>query len=276
MADESYTDLPRPFYNNWSRSLRPAAHALWAWHSALASAPAMGGNETEASVETFYQDERERAEAGEPMRLVRESVWTEAYAVCDEHGLDRALLGAQAEAARHLHGRTQFETASTLDRFVHMWAVPHGRLLAGLAGADFSTQVACADELARGFFYLGRLLRLPADIKQRRLFIPMEDVRQADVSIQQLREGAVDESVQRLLWKQSVRARDAFAQGQPLIADLGLRQRYALKRWWLGALEVLSELERRDYDLWSEPVRLSWYRRFQIYLHSLFGRATTR
>ncbi len=272
MRDDGSSHLPRPFYDDWSSRLRPAAHALWAWHSALAEPSPVRDHGGQVGVEGLFEAERARAEAGEPMRLLREEVWADAYAACEEHGLDRALLGAQVTGARALYRETQFETANALKDFVRVWAVPHGRLLAGLAGADYSTQLRAADELARGFFHLGRLVALPRDVKHDRLFLPLEDCRQAGVTVKQLRAGTVDESVRRLLWKHSVRIRDALVQGRSLINDLPFRQGYALKWYWMGARALLKELDRRDYDLWRSPLDLGSFRRAQVYMRTLFGR----
>lgn len=268
MSDSPSDRLPRPFYDSWSRRLRPAAHALWDWHSALVEPVVPAG----ASADGFFDEQRQLAEAGAPVRLMSEEVSAAAYEACETYDLDFDLLGAQVEAARVLHGATRFETAEELERFVRLWAVPHARLLAGLAGLDYSVQRAWADELARGFFHLGRLSTLPADIAQDRLFLPLEELQQVDVTMDQLREGRLDDGVRRLLWKHSVRIRDALAQGQALIQDLSFRQRYALKRFWFGALALLNELDRRDYDLWSEPLDLSVFRRLQVYLQTVFGR----
>jgi phytoene synthase len=276
MAPDPTTDLPRPFFDQWSRARRPAAHALWRWHSALTDPQPLGQNGTVTALDTFFDEECRRAEAGEPMRVVREDVWSDAFAACEEHDLDRRLLGAQVDAARRLCGETRFETAEALKGFVGRWAVPHGRLLAGLAGVEMSVQLSYADELARGFFHLAHLLRLPADLAEDRLFVPLETLHQRDVTVDQLRAGRLDESVQGLLWKESVRVRDALAQGRPLIAALSLRHRFALKRFWVGALELLNDLERRDYDLWDDPPRLSLLRRAQVYLQTLLGRSVSR
>ena len=276
MSDDRLSHLPRPFYDQWSRRRRPAAHALWAWHSALADPQPPGTNGTEAAVEAFFDEERQRAEAGEPLRVLREEIWTDAYAACEEHDLERSLLAAQVYAARRLYGETRFETSTALKEFVGQWAAPHGRLLAGLAGVDMSIRLQYADELARAFFHLGRLLTLPQDVRRGRLFIPLDALNQRNVTVAQLQEGTVDEGVQGLLWKESVRVRDALAQGRPLIQNLSLRHRFALKRFWVGALELLKELERRDYDLWSEPVELSLFRRVQVYLQTLLGRSVSR
>jgi len=276
MSTEASPDFPRPFYDQWSGRLRPAAHALWAWHTALTDPQPLGSNGTVESVDAFFEEERRRAEAAEPMRLLREAVWRDAYEACEDNDLDRSLLGAQVTAARVLYGETRFETSSALKDFVGLWAVPHGRLLAGLADITMSVRLRYVDELARGFFHLGRLLTLPHDVREGRLFIPVEDIRQRGVTVEQLQRGDLDDSVQNLLWKESVRIRDALAQGRPLIANLSLRRRFALKRFWVGALELLKELERRDYDLWSEPLGLSFFRRVQVYLQTFLGRSGSR
>jgi len=276
MPDDRSIAFPRPFYDQWGRRRRPAAHALWHWHSALAEPGEAVSRSDEADVDAFFDAERARAEAGGPLRLRSKSVSTEAYATCKEYGLDRSLLAAQVDAARLLVGDTRFETAADLKRFVGRWALPHARLLAALAGIEMSVQYGYVDELARGFFHLGRLVTLPRDVRDGRLFLPMETLRQRHVSVEQLQSGIVDDSVEGLLWKESVRVRDALAQGRPLIASLSLRHRFALKRFWIGALEVLDEMERRNYDLWSRPLTLSFFRRVQVYVQTLLGRSVSR
>lgn len=268
MADVPAPDLPRPFYGEWSRRRRPAAHALWHWHAALVEPAVPVGN----AASSFFDEERARAKAGDPLRVMAEETWSAAYEACERHELNFDWLGAQVEAARLLHGETWFQNGDELDRFVRLWAVPHARLLAGLAGLDNRVQIGWVDELARGFFHLAHLISLPADVARNRLFLSQEELRQFEVTVDQLRTGPATEAVRRLLWKQSVRVRDALRRGKPLIDDLSFRQRYALRRYWYGALTFLEELDRRDYDLWSAPVELSLRRRLEVYLLMFFGR----
>jgi len=269
MADARSPDLPQPFYDDWSQRRRPAARALWHWHSALA-APTVP---SDASIDPFFDEERARAEAGDPLRVVPENTWSSAYEACEQYSLNYDWLGAQVEAARLLVGTTRFETADRLDTFVRLWAVPHARLLAHLADVTNSVQISWVDELARGFFHLAHLAALPADLERDRLFLPLDELRQYDVSVDQLRSGPVTEDVQRLLWKQSVRVRDALQRGRSLAQDLSFRQRYALWWYWYGALALIEELDRRAFDLWSEPIDLSWFRRMEVYLQVVFGRS---
>ncbi|WP_103026484.1 squalene/phytoene synthase family protein [Salinibacter altiplanensis] len=269
MGDDTHTsDLPRPFHDDWSRRRRPAARALWHWHSALV-APTVP---QDRDPESFFDEERARAEAGTLLCGVPDETASAAYEACETHSLPLDWLGAQVEAARLLAGETRFEQADQLDTFVRLWAVPHARLLAHLADVTNSVQIGWVDELARGFFHLGHLLRLPVDLEHGCLFVPLEELRQYDVSVERLRTGPVSEGARRLLWKQCVRVRDALQRGRALADDLGIRQRYALLRYWHGALALLDELDRRDYDLWSAPIELSRVRRLEVYLLMLFGR----
>ncbi len=277
MSDSSPADLPRPLYDDWPGALRPHVQALWDWHSGLLEAPPVTRNGQSAVDASFFAEEKARAREGKPLRLLREDIWKPAYRVCAEHDLSRTHLADQIDAAQQLQGRVRFDDTPALNRFVRHWVVAHGRLLGGLAGMDQKWNRSKLDELARGFFFVGRLIRLPRDLERDWLFIPVDNLEQSGVSIDQLRDGRLDDNVRRLLWKQSVRARDAMGQGQPLIPTVEeWRLRFVLKRWWLGALEMLSEVERREYDLWSAPIKLPLFRKTQVYLQAIFGKATMR
>lgn len=280
MPTEATLSLPRPFSGDellgrlvWTRRQRPAARALWRWHTALA-APALEAVDGDPAA--VLDKEQARAEAGEPMRIVPEPVWRGAYSACEDNALDRRELARQVKAAHAFQGTTRFETTDDLKPFVRRWAVSHGRLLAQLAGVTLGIQFDYVDEWARGFFYLARLLRLPSDIAGDRLFFPRETLRERTVTVEQLHTGPPEPNVQRLLWRESVRVRDAFAQGRPLMAALSLRQRFFLKRAWMGAVELLDALDRRDYDLWGKRPTLSTGRRIRVYLRTLFGRSGSR
>ncbi len=271
---QSTAELPRPFYSEWPRSKAKAAKALWAWHAALSRPQPVGGDGTVSWVEEYFLDERERVENTEPLRTVREGIWRAAYEAAETHDLDLSLLAEQVTSARHLQGSVRFTSTTELESFARSWAVPHARLLARLAGVEHDWQIKHVDELARGFFFLARFLSLPHDLENGQLFIPISDLRHNDVSVSMLRDGELTGGMRRLFWKHSIRIRDAFGQGQPLVKDLNFRYRMALKRWWHGALELLNEIERRDFDIWSEPITLSPYRKLQVYLMTVFGRAT--
>lgn len=267
--------LPRPFYDDpWPAALRPDVHALWQWHHALRTpdAPALDG----ADLTAFFEVERAAVEAGAPVRVVPEAVRAEAYRACRAHRLPLALLAEQVTAARHFTGPVRFANSPEVNAFIQAWIGPHARLLAHMADAAHSWQVPMVNELAAAFFWVRCLVMLPRDLARDWLFIPEDDLATYGVSVAQLREGRRDEALRRLLWKQAIRARDAFAQGEKLVLELPRRYANGLKRYWLGGLEVLHEVERRDYDLWSKPVTLSAFYRLQVRFQARFGRTTFR
>lgn len=259
-------NLPLPFFDDpWRGDEKEAAQALWAWRGALAEAR---GTLAEFEIAAG------RVESGhEPEQLVPEEVAKAALVVCRQYALPLDALAAQVRAAAHLQSAVRFGTRAELHVFVQNWAVAHGRLLARLAGVTLRAQQPLVDELATGFFLTSCLAQLPRDLARDHLFIPLDELEQAGVALDQLRAGVADEPVRRLLWKQDVRARDALAQGQALARDLDGRQRRAFKRAWLGALELLNQIDRRDYDVWSEPVALTPGVRWQIHLHAFTGKA---
>jgi len=276
MDDVSPTGLPLPFLEDpWKGSKKTAAQALWQWHRALWTG---GASLLEGAEGGRYDldEERKRAIAGKVLAMLPEAVSRQAYEACTAHGLPLSLLADQLYSVEHLREGLRFETVADLKAFIQQAVVPHAYLLGQLADLTGSWQLGYLDELTRAFFLVGRLSTLSEDIQRDWLFIPLDEMAFAGVTIEQLREGRVDAGMRKLLWKQAVRARDSFAQAEPLVRDLSGRMARAFKRWWLGGLEVLHEIERMDYDVFSRPVTLSAFRRIQVRLHALVGRTALK
>ncbi len=274
-ANNDKNQIPQPFNETvWTKALRPAAQVLWQWHRYLAEPVVYRRGEADWSA--FFEEESVRAEAGQTLRILPQPVVEAAYETCRAHNLPRALLADQVNASAGFLTAMRFETYAALQAFIQPWAGSQGRLLARLAGHKRSWQLPLVDELTRAFFLTGRLAHLPDDLARDRLYIPLDEMRHAGVSLEQLRAGEVDEAMRRLFWKQIVRVRDAFAQGQSLARDLPRWQRRVFKRWWLGGLELVNEIERRDYDVWSQPLTVSSVQRFRVRIQALAGRTSFR
>ncbi len=276
MTETSNLDsLPKPLYDDgWPRAVRPHARALWDFHTALVGAhtPDLDGRDLEA----FFEAERESVLAGGSLRSIPDEVTSRVYEAVEAHAVPRALLGRQVMAARKFKESIRFFDGTEVRAFIRDWAHSHGRALAHLAGVSGSWQMSYVDEYSTAFFWVGRLVTLHRDLERDWLFIPESDLEQAGVGVEDLRRGKVTEPVRRLLWKQTIRAKDAFAQSEQLVLDLPRRYAGGVKRWWIGGLEVLNEIARRDYDVWSEPINLSRFYRLQVRLQARFGRTTFR
>ena len=278
MAEEKGNDAARgwrPFYEDgWSGERQSAARALWQWHLHLydTAHPALDGDDLTA----YFEAERKNAEAGEPLHAVPEEVWQAAYDACERFDLPRHMLARQVRGARLAIPPVRFESRDDLKAFLAFWTIPHARLLAHLGEAAYTWQLHHVDELAQGFFLTGRLVHLPREVAQDRIYFPRAELRQYDVTEEDLREGCIDENVKGFLWKQIVRARDHLGQGHQLTRELTGRRARALRKWWMGAMDMLREIEDRGYDVWSEPVALSRFQRWRIQLFALVGSTQMR
>ena len=182
----------------------------------------------------------------------------------------------QLDAAHYFYSPIQMQDAREFKAFVADWESPHIYLIAKLADAAYTWQRKLIDELTMALFIVDLLLDLPARIKKGEIFIPLSEMNHAGVSIGQLEKGEQADEVERLLWKQTIRARDAFAQGQPLIKELDRKYRGTVKKNWLTGLEYINEIEKRNYDLWSKSFDLSGLQRFQVVVLSWIGRGVRK
>lgn len=199
-----------------------------------------------------------------------------AEQVCAAYDLPAELLAVQAGAARRLELPVRFTTGSELKPWIRAWAGAHARLLAHLGGVAHRWNHHQIEELAIGHFLTARLVALPDDLEQDRLFIPTDELDHFGVPLEALRRGDVEERARRLLWKQAIRARDALGQGRPFMQDLEGSTLRGVRRWWNETLEVLDEVERRGFDVWSGTLALPWWRRAHLSYQTWLGKAALR
>jgi len=260
-----------PFYDDpWVGDQADAAAAIWDWHSAL-HRKALAAPDLE--VEDF-QLEAERVRVEMTTRLLEESVQERARSAVSRWSLDPNLFAIQMEAAVVFTGPTSFADKQELLAFVDRWAASLGRLLISVAGSNREWQIPWVDALSRGFFLLGRMLALPSDAVRGQVFFPQDEMEFFGVTLSELTSAPPSDDVRKLLWKQCVRIRDQFAQALPLAEELPRKQAAGFRRWWLGGLEMVNTIERKDYDVWSEPITLSPFHRAQVRYQSRFGRLT--
>ncbi|MEZ4700289.1 MAG: squalene/phytoene synthase family protein [Rhodothermales bacterium] len=266
------TAAPIPFdASRWPAGQREAVSVLQAWRASVETHTARALRDSAACVAA-----EEALLQGRIPEGIDERAYLAARAACEAHGVPVEWLARQVRAAWAFGGPAAFPDWEALQGFADDWAGSYGVILARLAGATGRWQEPSARSLATGFFIVGRLLTLPADAAAGRIFIAASDLEKGGVSVEALREGRPDEALRRVLWKQLIRARDAFAQGQELIRDLSRPYRGELKRTWLGALAVLDEVERRKFDLWTRPITLTPIQRFQLRIQAIIGKGASR
>jgi len=259
--------LPRPYYGKgFGRTQQAAAEAFWDWYLHLNQAPPSWAEHSDEALRTLVLEERPLPDVPEdPMRAL--------YQHADAQGVPLEVFARQIRSAVRTGEELRFSSYDELETFMEegvcMLAEAHMHLL------DMANrfQLAHAHAFARALFYISRLIKLPEDVKQGRLFIPLQELEQYGIEEHRLFRGEVNEPLRRVLWRVTVRARDELAQAEPLAADLPWRARGVYKRFWIGGLDALARIERRNFDVWSRPINVRWIDRFRIRLHSLFSRS---
>lgn len=264
---------PLPFQaSEWPRKQRAAVSALWAWFHALQGVVLPDERDLAEEVEA----ERTRLADGKLPSWVDPKPWHAALEVVHAHGLKKVYLLDTLHVLATNGRSLVLADKAALYTHIDQVLVPHARLLAQLANADHTWQKPYVTEFARGFFVITSLIHLKDDMARGRLFIPQTEMDQAGITVADLKSGNVTEPVRKLLWKQVIRARDAFSHAQPLVQDVARPYRTMVKRAWFGGLEVLGEIERRKYDVWSRPVVLSPLQHAQVRLQARLGKAASR
>ena len=261
----------QPFRDfRWKAEKQQAVDLIWDWHHYLRSECAANGIER---LSHLLEEDSRRLQLGQTPDILPEHLVNRVIETSSRHVLPLEWFGEQMKYAHRFYEPIRIVNPAELKSLVKGWVSPHAYLIAKMADAAHNWQRKQLDELSLGFFLVDALIHLREDLAERdHLFIPMSELEHAGVSVDQLKSGNLDESMRRLLWKQTIRARDAFAQGQPLLKDLERRYRGVFKRNWLTGLELINEIEKRKYDVWSAPVQLSRIQTFQIRVLTLIGK----
>lgn len=258
----------------WSPDQRRSFDFIQAWVDALKAGDYAG--KSREALKDLFEEDAARIEAERASQIIPRRLLDAVRADADGEPLRLEWLTKLVRSAHFYHGPLQFASSIELKQFLEAAVVPRGYLVASLADVAHRWQLPQVYDLAVAFFLVTRLVTLPEDLARDRLFIPLADLDQAGVTIAALKAGQNDAGVQKLLWKQVVRVRDAFAQGQPLLKEVPRKFRRSFKRNWLTGLELINEIERKKYDVWSRDIQLTAVQQFQVSVLSLIGRGASQ
>ena len=227
--------------SNWPKGeLRDAAEILWDWYRAA---------------------QHGESSLADP---------SQAHAVCREFHLPGSLVDAQMTE----RGVSPIQTVTELFDCMDTVAGSHALLLAKLAGYTANWIETPVKHFARAVFLTRSVCFLKEDILAGRHFIPLDALEKEGVSEADLREGRQTPQLRSLLWKQAVRARDAYASCRTLNSDLHGWCRKHFRICWTGGLDLLARIESRNFDVWSGPVKFTILHKTRVYLQAHIGKTT--
>lgn len=87
------------------------------------------------------------------------------------------------------------------------------------------------------------------DFERQRVYLPLEDLRRWDYTLEDLRAQRVDARWQQLMSLEVRRARELFEQGKALLEKVRPELRRQLRLTWLGGMSILAKIEAAGYDV---------------------------
>jgi 15-cis-phytoene synthase len=126
-------------------------------------------------------------------------------------------------------------------------------------------------------FQLTNFIRdIAEDLLRGRVYLPQESLDQFGVDRDRLRRGRVDEPIRNLLAWEIERARALYRRAEPGIELVHPTSRECLRTALTLYEEILDEIERADYDVFSHRVSVGLARRGVVGLSGLRGSLRAR
>ena len=148
------------------------------------------------------------------------------------------------------------------------------RRVASAVGVMCIEVFGCRDSRSREYaFNLGLALQLTnivrdikADLKQGRIYLPQEDLLKFGVTESDLAAGRMTEPIRKLIAYQCQRARHFFTAAAAAMPPAEARRLVAAEIMGGIYFEILQRIERRNYDVFTERVRVPKLARARIAL----------
>lgn len=119
------------------------------------------------------------------------------------------------------------------------------------ASSDYALHLGLALQLTN-------ILRdVKGDLERGRLYLPLEDLRNAGCTLEELQAGRVTEPVRRLLAFQCERARTFYEKAKAMRPPEDRRRLVAAEIMRAVYSETLERIEQRGYDVFTERVRVA-------------------
>ncbi len=176
-------------------------------------------------------------------------------------------------------GPRRFKAFGELYQYCYRVASTVGLVCVQIFGCEEAGSRDYAVDLGLALQLTNIIRDVKTDLDRGRLYIPLDDLASHGCTEDMLRELPHSEPVRALLRQQARRARDYYARSARAIPRDEARRLVAAEIMSGIYQAILSEIERRDMDVFSETIRVSRSRRaaiaFRIWTRTMFGFRTT-
>jgi 15-cis-phytoene synthase len=173
--------------------------------------------------------------------------------------------------------RTRYETFAELELYcrrvasavgvacIHVWGFRGCGAPEGAAALESARQAGMALQLTN-------ILRdLRADAAADRVYLPLEDLRECGYSVDELKQGVVNQAFFRLMELEIDRARRLYREGYKLFDYLGRDGQRIFGLMTTAYRSLLEKISRRPGDVFSRPVKLRKIEQAALFLSWTFA-----
>ncbi len=166
----------------------------------------------------------------------------------------------------------RFETFGQLYRYCYQVASVVGMTVVHIFGFDSPAALPLAEKCGIAFQLTNILRDIREDLENGRVYLPAEDLGRFGVTEEDMAAGKRDGAFVELMRFEAARARAHYEESRPLLEVIHPRSRRSL--WALIEIysRLLQRIESRNYDVFSERVRLSAWEKSEIVLRALTSR----
>jgi len=193
----------------------------------------------------------------EQLAAPRDPLFRDVAKVIQQHGLPARLFADLLDAFTQDVTKKHYENFSTVLDYCRRSANPVGRLLLHLFKRTTDSDVRRSDAICTSLQLINFWQDVDVDYtKDRRVYLPQDEMARFGVSERHLREKICDAAWQALMEFQVDRARDLMLSGKDLGKSLPGRIGLEIRTTVQGGLRILEKIERAGYDVFRRRPQL--------------------
>jgi len=150
-------------------------------------------------------------------------------------------------------------------------ANPIGRLILLLFNYRSESTLELSDSICTALQLTNFWQDVSVDLQKDRVYIPLDDIREFAYSEEELFQRSFTPAFRDLMCYQVDRTRQMFAEGRPLLNEVGRDLRRELRLTWKGGARILQKIEEAEYDVLSQRPALSIFDKASLFFSSFVG-----
>jgi squalene synthase HpnC len=187
----------------------------------------------------------------------------------EKTGIPPKLLKDLLAAFRLDVTKKRYRDYRELESYCVYSANPIGRIVLLLFGFDDPKLLSLSDRICTGIQLVNHWQDIATDLSRDRVYLPEEDLKRFNYSIDSLMERKVNDSFRSLMRFEISRTRSLFYEGRPLLDALERRLKWQVSLMWHGPMRILEKIEEVDYDIFHSRPTLAKSELIRLFLSTL-------